>query len=493
MAISPGSNKSPLKRPSIIAILALVAAMALCATWLRRSPAHEVRPSSRREPSAAALADALVRLVRDEPFGQRWSDGSGRDSSSCQPFLGDGFRCGPVGYWVYEWTGRFSEGHLERTAYLLGDSESPTLERLSWSLPKGQETHSKIADSMWTAITQAFGRAFEQLPPSPNSVMTGGSAYWAETKLYAASRGILRIHRMARKFWIMSPASIGVEYWSTPLCAEASSGWTKRGPLFELLSDEPSTETGEIEAVTHVALGTRFPALSGALSKKPGDVGDLPAINSALGSAARSPSEEDRDLVLWAVHLWLRSLSDSTRDALASAGSLGSSIGRSWNTCRTDSVAYRLAARAGANRWTDAAFLELMRSGWGCLGGEGVDVPDTNESWVDTSAPVIEQGERYLAAHTRSPIRSEVAWRTAMAHETTWTLFKSSEPYLRSLGRAQGKSEIARGHRDRAVRLYEALISEEPARPRSQAAVKRVRRMRLDVSTDYRMYCDFLD
>jgi hypothetical protein len=134
-----------------------------------------------------------------------------------------------------------------------------------------------------------------------------------------------------------------------------------------------------------------------------------------------------------------------------------------------------------------------MRSGWGCVGGEGVDVADTNESWVDTSAPVIEQGERYLAAHPRSPIRSEVAWHTAMAHETTWTLFKSSEPYLRSRGETREKAEIARGHRDRAIQLYERLISEDPVSKRSQAAAKRVRRMRLDVSTDYRMYCDFLD
>jgi len=298
---------------------------------------------------------------------------------------------------------------------------------------------------------------------------------------------------MDAKFWIMSPASIGLEYWSTPLCAEASSGWTKRGPLFELLCDELSTDTGEMEAVTRVALGARFGALSGALSKRPGDVSDLPVINSALESAARTPSEEDRDLVLWAVHLWLRSLSDSTRDALASAGSLEGSLGMSWDACMNDSVVYRLAARAGASRWTDAAFLELMKSGWGCFGGEGVDVADTNESWVDMSAPVIEHGERYLAAHPRSPIRSEVAWRLAMAHETTWTLFKSSEPYLRSLGEIQEKSEVARGHRDRAIRLYEELIIAEPARPRSQAAAKRVRRMRLDVSTDYRMYSDFLD
>lgn len=493
MPISRGSSKAPLSRTSIIATLALVCVMALCAISLPRSPAHEARPTATPGLSAIAAADALVRLVRDEPFGQRWSEGLGRDSAACHPFVGDGFRCGPVGYWIYEWTGHFAGGHLERTAYLLGDSESPSLERLSWALPKGGETHSEVADSTWTAMTRAFSRAFKQLPPSPTSVMTSGSAYWAETQLYAAPRGILRIHRMASQFWIMSPASIGMEYWSTPLCAEASSDWTKRGPLFELLSDEPSTDTGVIEAVTHVALGSRFAALSGALSKKPGDVGDLPVINSALGSAAHTPSEEDRDLILWAVHLWLRSLSDSTRDALGWSETLDSSLGRSWNACMNDSVVYRLAARAGANRWTDAAFLELMRSGWGCVGGEGVDVADTNEFWVDTSAPVIEQGERYLAAHPRSPIRSEVAWRTAMAHETTWTLFKSSETYLRSLGEIKEKSEIAQGHRDRAVKLYEELIREDPGSTRSQAAAKRVRRMRLDISTDYRMYCDFLD
>ena len=484
--------KAP-SRTRIIAILALACVMALCATWLRSSPAREVRPGATGTPSARAVADELVRLVRDEPFGQRWSAGPGRDNPSCQPFRGNGFRCGPVGYWVYEWTGRFAEGHLERTAYLLGESESPSLERLSWALPKGEEARSQVADLIWTAMTQAFGQAFKQLPPDPNSVMTGGSAYWAETRLYAGPRGILRIHRMAPKFWIMSPASIGMEYWSTPLCAEASSGWTKRGPLFELLSDETTTDNGEIEAVTRAALGARFAALSGALSKKPGDVGDLPVIKSALGSASHTSSEEDRDLVLWAVHLWLRSLSDSTRDALASAGSLESSFGRSWNACRNDSVAYRLAARAGANRWTDAAFLELMRSGWGCFGGEGVDVADTNESWVDTSAPVIERGERYLAAHSESLIRSEVAWCTAMAHETTWTLFKSSEPYLRSLGDTKEQSVIARAHRDRAVQIYEELIREDQESVRSQAAGRRVRRMRLDVSTDYRMYCDFLD
>ena len=429
--------------------------------------------AARRGVATRPDVGAIVSLVREEPLGHTWSELPAREREPAEPFHGVGFGILAPDYYVYRWTGPFQQGSLERAAYLMDTSSVPTLEHVVWTYPWPADTLSSVPDSLWADLTRRFDATFREIPQAG---VARGSAYWAGSRSYEGPHGIVRLNLTARRHRIMGPV-LRLEYTSTRL-SKLEPPWKGHGPIVEAAEGIPADS---LEIPTAIAaLGPAQKRLAALLSRA-GSPADTPAVIEALESSGQDGGE--KDLVLWSVHLWLRSIGEATRDSMWQSGSLRE-LGDGWNACRKDSVVYRLAARVGENAWTDAAFLELMRDGWGCYGGGGEEVPD--QSWTDESAPVIERGEWYLRTYTTSTIATEVAWCVARAHETAWTLILSSSPYA-------DESTLARTHRDRAISLYERLIRNEPWNERTRAATQRLHRMRLNVETDYRLYSDFLD
>ena len=158
------------------------------------------------------------------------------------------------------------------------------------------------------------------------------------------------------------------------------------------------------------ALRSIAPALASALDSVPSRVTDAPAVARSVSQTARAPDDANTDLVRWGMHLWGSGI--STEDS-AAAGQLnrafGGRVGRwvelpdSW--CWEDSLLEPLATRAGANRWADAALLELLDRGWQASCALCGYDPQIG---TDLFRPVIAHGEAFLRSHPTSPIAREV-------------------------------------------------------------------------------------
>lgn len=438
-----------------------------------------------------ALASQVARLFQDEPLGQPWMKWVAASGARSIPYTGEATNLSTVDYWVFRAGRPYVGGQVERVGYLIGDSATPTLEYTSWTLTRGASDSLAVFDSIWVALNRRLSATFRRVPTSDNPVFRGGSAFQKNASEYAGARGELRAYRSSFGY-PGAPESIVIKYWSHGLLADAAASPAAPGMIEFSWDDTTIVLPSERDARRALAQGHR--ALEASLVKRPTSPEDLPVVLEALQQAGRMHSEE-ADLLRYASHLWARDLPDAVKEEVGRQ--LTPYLGMPLEFCQNDSLIYRLAARAGENRWTDAAFLELMDLGWGCLYCDGES--DVCEG-MDTSAPVIEHGEEFLSAHSRSPIGSEVAWRVAMAHETAWTLWVcrrgipptpeqvAQKPHVRSEFDMTGPK-----NRDRAIELYTMLIRQDPTSVRSRAASRRIPRMRLDVATDYRRYWCFQD
>ncbi len=210
-----------------------------------------------------------------------------------------------------------------------------------------------------------------------------------------------------------------------------------------------------------------------------------PEMLEAVREAHRpGVSEPDRDLVLLTADTWLRSRGSTARDEL----------GPEWNRYEFASVreygdafAYcgsvlkRLALRAGGeDPWADRALLVLLELGW------STDCTDTYEGAVFSNeifVPVVKHGEEFLRAHPGARIWASVALRTALAHETAWSLGMEAPPddfpdYRKGM----------KEHRQRALELYRKLLPRTHD-PRMERAVRRkIRALERNQDTKCQVY-----
>jgi len=448
-------------------------------------------PRSPSLPPPDVLAGQVARLFHDEPLGRAWTKWSQMNHARSIPYTGYATNISTVAYWVFRADAPFAAGHVQRMAYLVGDATTPTLENTSWTLTRSGADSLKIFDAIWAELSRRLDSTFGRVPPSANPVFQGGAAFQKGVSEFRNPLGVLRAYRISYGY-PGAPESIVIEYWSRALLDEAAASPAALGMIEFCWDDTTIVLPSEREART--ALARDHGTFGASLERHPSDPADLPIVLTTLRQAEDAPTEE-ADLLHYAAHLWARDLPDTVKEAVGAE--LTPFLGAPLEFCQNDSLIYRLAARVGTNRWTDAAFLELMDLGWGCLYCDGE--PDVCEG-VDASAPVIEHGEAFLSAHPRSPIWREVAWRVAMAHETAWTLRVCQEGVPPTPEEVAFKPRVpsrsdARGwkDRDRAIELYTMLISHEPKSVRSRAAARRIPRMRLNVATDYRRYWCFSD
>ncbi len=236
-------------------------------------------------------------------------------------------------------------------------------------------------------------------------------------------------------------------------------------------------------------LSRHWTALAASLRRAKPDLSDLANVRKALEQAhGHKLTENQRDLVLYAVDLGLRRWAAGDSSVRASIQtSLADFDVRFVKTydcgwCYVGGLRDSIAHHAGHNHWADLAFLELLDAGW-----ESPCSPCGYDPLFgpDEFRPVLEHGEAFLKEFPHSVIAPEVALRVAQAHETAWSLSKSApgDEYIQwdlyILDAAQ--------HRTRAIELYQDLIKKAVIRPRP-TTMKRLRRMRLDVDTDYHRY-----
>jgi len=259
----------------------------------------------------------------------------------------------------------------------------------------------------------------------------------------------------------------------------------------------PAVEYGRSD-VLH-ALRTRWPRLAAVLDSTRATSEQLRVVDSAVSSAHRLRADPQKDLVFYAAHLWTkRALDILQENPPKDCNGQGNPFVREFNAvfsvrdrsqigCDHDGGWWytggfidSVALRAGANRWTDYAFLDRTRAGWNQEDGCGCAIGS------DEFRPVIARGEKFLRTHPSSVVALEVRLLVAEAHETAWSLGKmfTGDQYIPSTEYALD----AQAHRTRAIALYEMQLSDQPRDSRNGEIRRRLARMRLDVDTGYREF-----
>ncbi len=433
---------------------------------------------------ATEVADAFASDSLGAPW-PRWIDRA--RPSSCEPYRSSSYEPAEDVLWVHRCLFGSEDVTREAETFLLGADSVPTLERTRWSAGgasglRGWDT-SAFADSLVRALTDRLGAL-----PDLRAREAAGGRYgkWLQIAAFAMPVGTLRLMRGNDPD---SRDSLILEATSRRLEAALATASEHGSPYEEDEWGEVRQEReGEERASTARALRAIAPTLAAALDSLPSRPADAPAVARALAKAERAPDQASADLIRWGVHLWGSGI--STEDS-ATAGRVNRAFGGraerylqvpdGW--CWEDSLLEPLALRAGADRWADAAFLELLDRGWQATCALCGYDPRVG---TDLFRPVIAHGDEFLRQHPGSRITREVRWRVAEAHETAWSLSKvlPDDEYIE----AARYILDAPAHRTRAVELYEGLLRDEPPGPRRSAAIQRLRRMRLDVDTGFHDY-----
>jgi hypothetical protein len=395
-------------------------------------------------------------------------------------------------FWVYRCREPAEVGHQEAECFLLEQDSVPTLERTRWSAGRacglGHAQIGGLADSLARELAAELG---EELRLQRRDILGARYGAWTLIAELATPWGRLRLLRGADP---ETRDSLILEHTSRRL-EEALARSEREGSPYE--PEEPSSADSlrEVRERAEVARALRSsaPQFAQALSVFPSRATDAGVVGAAIADAGRALSSSSSDLVSWAGHLWGMGLNLGPEDTLAVRRVnevMGPAGGRciqlpdgQW--CWEDSLAERLATRAGDNAWTEHAFLELMERG---LQSHCALCGWDPRVGSDLFRPTIECGEAFLREHGNSPIARAVRWLVAEAHETAWSLSKAelADEYIEWTRYVLDAPE----HRARAIELYEFLLRGEPAGPRRSAVLNRLRRLRLDVDTGFhRFWC----
>ncbi len=495
------------------------------------------------ELTKAFLAD-LSREMAQLPFGAPWPDAV-PVHTDCVPWVGEHDDLFEIRYWVYACDSRREGATRTDYMYILDGSEKPTLERVRYAIVAPPDARvedwgriksalledlsaaleiPKWRDRDWEKIGIGRDRVVEMqlftaLPDTGKAPAASAhstvlrypmadsvAGYGHYGKHSGAIQEVMRpiggsgdvprpMERPRRTKSVVE--SLVVYCFSRKLEAETRDAeWD--------IDREDSTITpfAVIEydrtEVIH-ALRAHHPELASVLDSTRATSDQIRVVDAAVSMARRGPVGTERDLVLYAAHLWAnrvvaalqgnppRDCNESDNDFVHEFNAAFSTRDRSQIGCDhyggwwysggfIDSV----VAHAGANRWSDDAVLDRTAVGWNLAYGCSPEIG------TDEFRPVIARGEAFLKAHPSSWVVPEVRLLVAEAHETAWSLGKmfTGDKYIDSTVYAVD----APAHRTRAIELYELQLRERPGDPRNAGIRKRLARMQIDVDTGYREF-----
>lgn len=390
-------------------------------------------------------------------------------------------------YWVYRCASSKFGGTLEFYAYLLGDSEQLTLERVRWTArpePGLSGSALKGARAGLAAVLAARPEFRQGILREPQE---WSDPYLIEGwEMFAAPLGHVRLGFARDEDARNSDSLLVLDLWSRDLLADeaaaAAAAYREESPgaRFRRMRLPPGTQA---------ALGARWPGLAHALSRSARSLDDLPKIRGAVEAVrALKGKPQERSLVLFAATQWVFAFDDTSdttavRRIEAALGPVG--LKGDWGHYDglwhpSPSLLLEAIPSAGSDPWADRAFLHFQEIGW-----EGALVDSLERFRI-----VIARGEPFLRDHARSASWAGVARTVARAHETAWSLSKASvqDEYVDWTLYAREAPE----HRARAIELYEAILrrwQEQPPGSRDRSDVRRrLARLRLDVDTGSRTY-----
>ncbi len=494
------------------------------------------------ELTKAFLAD-LSREMAQLPFGARWPDAA-PVHTDCMSYVGEPDELFAIRYWVYACDSRREGAIRTDYMYLLDGSEKPTLERVRYAIVAPPEARvedwrkiqsaliddlsaaleiPKWRDRDWEKIGIGRDRVVEMqlvtaLPDTGKPSAT--SARWTPLSHPMADSGASYGHsgKPGAVKEMMQPIggsgdgprptelsrrttavveSLVVYCFSQKLEAETRDAEWDIDREDSTVTPFSVIEYDRNEVIQ--ALRAHHLELASVLDSTRATSNQVRAVDSAVSMARRGPAGTERDLVLYAAHLWAKRVVGALQGTppkdcdgkhtgfVHEFNAAFSTRDRSRIECGhygdwwysggfIDSV----VTHAGANRWADDAFLDRTAVGW------NLEYGCSPEIGTDEFRPVIARGEAFVKAHPSSWVVPEVRLLVAEAHETAWSLGKmfTGDKYIDSTVYAVN----APAHRTRAIELYELQLRERPSDPRNAAIRKRLARMRIDVDTGYREF-----
>jgi hypothetical protein len=539
---------------SFILLLAVAAAAPsqAAATTRAAKPVVQALPRESHAPAwyqdpklTKSFLAGLTREIAQIRFGARWPDAV-PERSGCDSYVGELDDLFQIRNWVYACDSRREGATRTDYMYLLGEDETPTLERVRYAIVAPPDARPedwgkiqttllddlsaaleipKWRDRDWEKIGMGRDRVvaaklFTTLPdtgkaaaPSrtftilrfPVADTTGG---WGYNRNQGEVREEMRPMEGSETPKISQPAeaprrtkatvdSLIVYCFSARLEAEThEANWDIEHDT-TAIGIPVAVEYGRSDVIH--ALRKRWPELAKALDSTRAIPDQIYVVDSAVSMAHRLPAGSERDLVLYAAHLWTNGvLGDLQGNPPSDCNGVDNAFVQKFNAAFTTRDRSRISCdhygawwysggfidsvvtHAGKSPWADYAFLDRTSAGWELEYGCGSEIGS------DQFRPVIARGEAFLKTYSSFLVAPEVRLLVAEAHETAWSLGKMfpGDRYIDSTVYATE----APNHRSRAIALYEKQLRERPSDSRNAGIRKRLARMRLDVDTGYREF-----
>lgn len=496
-------------------------------------------------PTPAFLSD-LTREIAQIPFGARWPDAV-PERSGCDSHVGEIDNLFQIRNWIYACDCRREGATRTDYVYLLGEDETPTLERVRYAIvapPDARlEDWGKIQITLlddlaatleipkwrnrdWEKIGIGHDRIidmklFTTLPDTgkaaatstnftilkfPLADSTGG---WGYNRNQGEVREVLRPIGGSETPKAAQPPepprrtratvdSLVVYCFSARLEAETHEASWDIDTDTTAIGFPPAIEYGRSD-VLH-ALRPRWPELAMVLDSTRATSEQIHVVDSAVSKAPLGRAGAEQDLVFYAAHLWTKRALDVLQEnpPRDCSGQEENPFVREFNARFSTRNRSRIGCDHDGGWWYTGGFIDSVVSHPGANRWAGYAFLDrTNAGWneedgsgcasgSDEFRSVIARGEAFLKANPSSGVAPEVSLLVAEAHETAWSLGRmfSGDEYVPSTMYASD----APFHRMRAIAMYEIHLRDNPRDSRNTEIRKRLRRMRLDVDTGYRRF-----
>ena len=429
-------------------------------------------------PSAEEVTEKLWKELQSvvwvAPYGE-WQ--KSYPEATCQQYRGDGAYRHADEEWCYRCEQEHQTERAEWSFYAFELAE-PLVCRLQQFRARATEIPLGTLEEVHRALAQRLDASYGSGEENPRGVHERGSAYWQRTRRWRT--GELEVLLYIRN----------EPYIETHLGLLA-----RHSNLLDALSKEERLREGnrthrqKLDRQLGEQLQDAFPALPALLGRDRYEENHAELRTHLLDLLERvqtSPKELQPALLLAADRLAGRLWNgdhDSPewaeqRERLASYGLSyeWAPLGARW--IYTHDLLWRLWQKHSGSAWGEQAFVLLLNRGWDpspfCAGGS------------DQFRVVIEQGEKFLAAHPESSRRFDVLFAVAQAYETWFSLSRASEhgEYVES-SRYQEGAEAAR---EKAVADYEQMLRLAPESDEAAYARRRLPRLKLGIDTNQRRF-----
>ncbi len=454
--------------------------------------------SKRKQLSAvedpAALTEALwssLQAASWEATAAAWQRQN--PDASCRRFQGDGDSTGADQQWCEQCEADAGVRN-QRWSFYAFDTVAPGCRLGQFeAVVEGiaEETVQQIYNDLRRQLARKYGPGDE-----PEAVHARGSASWRQLRRWRSEGAEIYLYVAKPRF---EPTHVGLMARAQPLLdalAEDKVLWT----VEEHSGLEPG---GELDRALTQALGASYPELAGLLAQTPAaGSGPQPqlvydVLVRLVTEAVSAPRQRQAASLLAADRLAdrLNSLfvaptdSRPQPDDIAAMRRRLAQLGIDYESGGYDSfgnsgkLLRRVWEEYGDTPWGEWAFLTLHLRGWtlgvGCRGGE------------ENFREVVRRGESFVAQRPASPRRWAVQFATAQANETWWSLSQAS-PEAAGIDAARFRKGSPQA-RERAMREYRAVISQQPAGAMAAYARRQLPRLELGVDTNQRRFYCMMD